>query len=121
VAALRTLSGPGGFTYTLDDSGPVEGYDRIRVGVRPEDITLVDDGENTAIVNVVEPMGNENFCYMELGGVETTARVHPSHRPAAGDAVPFSFSEEALYLFDPDTGEALKTKTDEATDVAISA
>ena len=117
----RTLSGPGGFTYTLDDSGPVEGYDRVRVGVRPEDITLVDDGENTAIVNVVEPMGNENFCYMELGGVETTARVHPSHRPAAGDAVPFSFSEEALYLFDPDTGEALKTKTDEATDVAISA
>jgi len=79
----ETLRGPGGFTYELDDDPePIAGHDRVRVGVRPEDITVVDSGQNTADVTVVEPMGNENFLYMEMDGHELTARVDPSIRPA---------------------------------------
>ncbi|MFD1600799.1 ABC transporter ATP-binding protein [Halobellus rarus] len=105
------LDGPGAFTYHLSDASPVAGLDTVRVGIRPEDITLVDDGiEMTA--NVLEPMGNENFLYATLGGQEITARIDPTKRPGTDETVSFSFPESALYLFDPDTGESLKTKRD---------
>jgi multiple sugar transport system ATP-binding protein len=111
------LKGPGGFSYRLDDPSPVEGYDRVRVGIRPEDMTLVEDGI-AASVTVVEPMGNENFCYMEMGDVDLTARIDSSLRPSPDETVQFGFEETALYLFDPETGQSLKTMTDE-TDVSI--
>ncbi len=112
-----TLSGPAGFQYELSDPAPLEGHDRVRVGIRPEDMTIVQDSPNRATVTVVEPMGNENFCYMELGTVELTARIDPTLRPTEGEDVPFSFAEEALYLFDNETGETLKAKTDAETAV----
>jgi multiple sugar transport system ATP-binding protein len=112
-----TLEGPGGFSYQLTDSSPIEGYDRVRVGVRPEDMTLVEDGI-AASVTVVEPMGNENFCYMEMGDIDLTARIDASLRPSPDETIQFGFEETALYLFDPETGESLKTMTNE-TDVSI--
>jgi len=113
-----TLHGPGGFSYELADTAPVEGYERVRVGVRPEDLTLARTG-NEAAVSVVEPMGNENFLYMSMGDVDLTARIDPSLRPEPGEVVTLGFEEGALYLFDADNGDALKTKTGE-TDVAVS-
>ncbi|OYR80870.1 sugar ABC transporter ATP-binding protein, partial [Halorubrum ezzemoulense] len=114
----ETLRGPGGFTYELDDPEPVGDRDRVSVGIRPEDITVVDAGPNAADVTVVEPMGNENFLYMEMGDRELTARVRPAVRPAEETRVSFDFDEAALYLFDAETGDALKTKTD-AVDTAV--
>lgn len=110
--AGETLRGPGGFRYELDDSSPVTGHNRVSVGVRPEDITVVDSGPNTADVTVVEPMGNENFLYMQMDGHELTARVDPTVRPTEETHISFDFPEAALYLFDAQTGDALKTKTD---------
>ncbi|SNR59969.1 ABC transporter ATP-binding protein [Halorubrum vacuolatum] len=114
-----TITGPGGFAYELDDSTPLRDRKRVRVGIRPEDIRLVADGTNHADVAVVEPMGNENFCYMRLDDHELTARIAPEQRPEAGDRVAFSFEEGSLYLFDVDDGEALKTKTSEPTESAV--
>jgi multiple sugar transport system ATP-binding protein len=107
-----TLDGPGRFTYELDDAEPVADHDRVSVGIRPEDIEVVESGRNTADVTVVEPMGNENFLYMEMAGHELTARVDPAVRPTEGSHVSFDFDEAALYLFDFEAGDALKTKTD---------
>ena len=105
------LDGPGAFTYHLSEAAVVDDLDSVRVGVRPEDITLVDDGiEMTA--NVLEPMGNENFLYATLGDQDITARIDPTKRPGTDETVAFSFPESALYLFDPETGESLKTKHD---------
>ena len=110
-----TLHGPGEFEHRLDDPSWVEAHDRVRVGVRPEDIRLVESGGNVAEASVVEPMGNENFLYARLGGRELTARIASTLRPKPGQTVRFSFDEESLYLFDPETGEALKTKTAETS------
>ena len=109
------LVGPGGFDYRLSDTTPVEGYDRVRAGIRPEDIDLAADGVAVE-TNVLEPMGNENFLYATLGDREVTARIAATARPQPGDAVTVDFPESSLYLFDPDTGESLKTKTDDDTD-----
>jgi len=114
-----TLRGPGGFSYELDDTTPVKNIDRVRVGIRPEDFTVVEDTKNSATVTVVEPMGNENFLYMTLGSHEITARVDPAIRPQEGETVGLSFEETALYLFDPHSGESLKTKSD-SVDVELS-
>ena len=65
-------------------------------------------------------MGNENFLYLELAGQEFTARIDSAIRPEAGQTIRFTFDEEALYLFDPATGDALKTKTDD-TDADVAA
>jgi len=98
TSGARPSGAPAGFTYELDDPEPIAGHDRVRVGVRPEDITVVDSGQNTADVTVVEPMGNENFLYMEMDGHELTARVDPSIRPAEETQVSFDFREAALCL-----------------------
>ncbi|RDI69824.1 ABC transporter ATP-binding protein [Halopelagius longus] len=108
-----TLVGPGGFTYTLEDGSPVADRDRVRVGVRPEDMDPVSNGCMPSEVTVVEHMGNENFLYAEMGDVALTARVESEIRPEEGTVVSFDFAEEDLYLFDADTQEALKTKTSE--------
>ncbi|ODR82496.1 sugar ABC transporter ATP-binding protein [Haladaptatus sp. W1] len=113
--AGATLHGPGGFERQLDDSSWVDGYDRVRVGIRPEDISLVESGGNVAETSVVEPMGNENFLYATLGERELTARIESTLRPTPGQTIRFTFDEASLYLFDPETGEALKTKTSETT------
>jgi multiple sugar transport system ATP-binding protein len=114
-----TLTGPGGFSYDLSEPGLVGGRDRIRVGIRPEDVELVPDGGTQATVTVAEHMGNENFLYLELGDREFTARIDSAIRPEAGQTVRVTFDEAALYLFDATTGEAVKTKTDDAdADVA---
>jgi len=111
------LTGPGGFTHELSDAALVEAYDRVRVGIRPEDVALSETG-NEATVTVVEPMGNENFLYMEMGAVDLTARIDSTVRPAPEAVVRFEFPEPSLYLFDPASGEAIKTKTEE-TDVGV--
>jgi multiple sugar transport system ATP-binding protein len=105
------LVGPGEFDYRLADPSPVAGYDRVRVGIRPEDIELASDGVPIE-TNVLEPMGNENFLYASLGDREVTARIESTARPSPGEVVEFTVDEAALYLFDPDTGASLKTKTE---------
>ncbi|MDJ1433268.1 ABC transporter ATP-binding protein [Halostagnicola sp. A-GB9-2] len=109
----NTLTGPDGFTYTLEDTAPLEGRDRVRVGVRPEDLTPVSDGSMPCDVTVVEQMGNENFLYAEMGDIDLTARIESRLNPAEDIGITFGFEEEDLYLFDPQTSSALKTKTSE--------
>ncbi|QLG28912.1 ABC transporter ATP-binding protein [Halorarum halophilum] len=111
-----TLTGPGGFTFTLEDTALLSDKDRVRVGVRPEDLRLSSGGSMPSVVTVVEQMGNENFLYAEMGGVDLTARIESGIKPEEGTRVAFAFDEEDLYLFDSQTGEAIKTKTSE-TDV----
>jgi multiple sugar transport system ATP-binding protein len=115
-----TLSGPGGFSYQLSEATVLDGHHSVRVGIRPEDVELVSEGGTEATVTVAEHMGNENFLYLELDGQEFTARIDSAIRPEAGQKIRFTFDEEALYLFDPATGDALKTKTDD-TDADVAA
>jgi len=110
------LYGPGSFEYTLAETTHVENRQQVRVGIRPEDMTLDPDGSMPSKVTVVEEMGNENFLYAEMGEVDLTARIESQMHPEEGMAVDFGFKEEDLYLFDVGTTEAIKTETGE-TDV----
>jgi len=110
------LYGPGSFEYTIAETTHVENRQQVRVGIRPEDMTLDPDGSMPSKVTVVEEMGNENFLYAEMGEVDLTARIESQMHPEEGMAVDFGFKQGDLYLFDVGTTEAIKTKTGE-TDV----
>jgi len=98
---------------SLADSIDARAGDRLTMGVRPEDVRVTEpDGDNRSIrarVEVVEPMGSDNYLALTVGGEEWTARVSPEYTPEEESAVTLSFDRESLYLFAGD-GRALKTQ-----------
>ena len=108
-------------TYRLDEStverAGVSAGDDVTLGVRPEDIAVVHDARDSApgrvlemSVDVVEPMGSDNFLTLLPGqGDPWVARVDSSFYPDEESEVQFSFALEALHLFAPD-GTTLKSQ-----------
>jgi len=82
----------------------------LEVGVRPEHLGLVADGDGEAEVQLVEPAGSEAFVHVRLGGQTVVARVASEQRPQAGARVRLQIAPQHLLLFDRDTGERLEWK-----------
>jgi len=83
-------------------------------GIRPENIedaAIVPDGREDATfvanVDVVEPMGAEIFAYLNLGDQSVVARFDPASTVQDGQQVRVYFQMEKMYLFDPETEEAV--------------
>jgi multiple sugar transport system ATP-binding protein len=104
----------GGVPYTRLPADSVELHegDSVRLGLRPEDITLDsgDDALFSASVSVSEYQGNDNFIHLNAHGEEFTARVRPEVLPPVGSEVSVAVDPADVYCFDPDTGDALKTR-----------
>jgi multiple sugar transport system ATP-binding protein len=108
------------FTYPLSDATRADVGDAtdVTLGIRPEDIELVEDAGEDAfetVVDVVEPMGNENSVYLAFEGTtgdpETfVVTVDGMERLEVGQSVAARFPEPALHLFDDRTGEALRNR-----------
>ncbi|WP_435097533.1 ABC transporter ATP-binding protein [Halarchaeum sp. P4] len=117
------------FTLALDpeDAGVSVG-DRVRVGVRPEDVYPTEESDDldrpsTAIeatTDVLEPMGDEIFVYLLLGGAEERPSmdaeasanqllmsVDPDSDIAEDDELNVVLDRSKLHLFDVETGEAI--------------
>jgi multiple sugar transport system ATP-binding protein len=98
------------------------GGESLTLGVRPEDVRLADDAGDEddriqeASVNVVEPMGSDNFLYLSVGSSTWTARVDSSIEPDVGETVRYTFDPTALHLFDVD-GNTLKSQGDSGASV----
>jgi multiple sugar transport system ATP-binding protein len=97
----------------------VDGVDDLTVGIRPENIQLVEGSSDvpegkaiTAAVKVVETMGDENLIYYDVGDREFVSKVSPRNKPAIGEEVRLTFAEADLYLFDG-AGTTIKGKTAE--------
>jgi len=79
---------------------------KLTLGVRPEDLSIVDSpGEQTieVTVEVVEPVGSDNYIYTQLAGEEVTIRVPADVKPTVGETVSMQFSEDDMHLFDTQT------------------
>ncbi|WP_081985522.1 ABC transporter ATP-binding protein, partial [Natrinema salifodinae] len=98
----------------LGDRLDLETGQRLELGVRPEDIQRVtdeskDDRVQQAPINVVEPMGSDNFLYVDLGEeTEWTARVDSAYEPEPGDRFRYTFDPADVHLFG-ETGETIKS------------
>jgi len=90
------------------------------LGVRPEDFVAEDAGSYVdTVVDVVEPMGSDNFLYLETadGSKEVVARVGSEYRPERGDEIALGFHTEDMHLFGPD-GERVELNQLQRTESA---
>jgi multiple sugar transport system ATP-binding protein len=100
---------------------------RVTLGVRPEDIELVDAAESNhdfqTVVDVVEPVGSGNNVYLAFEGSEDesaeldmeesrtfVATIGGLRRIEAGQPAVARIPEDAVHLFDSETGEALRNR-----------
>lgn len=86
----------------------------IVFGIRPEnvqDLQTVDDyDENQTAeitVDVVEPMGNETFLYLNTGSQTFIGRVRGDSQVKAGQTLKIWFDLSQSHLFDPQTENVL--------------
>ncbi|HET7323318.1 MAG TPA: sn-glycerol-3-phosphate ABC transporter ATP-binding protein UgpC [Halococcus sp.] len=115
------------FDYPLSDetSEALGDVSRVTLGVRPEDIELVDTIENDhdfrTVVDVVEPVGSGNNVYLAFEGSETSeldmeesrtfvSTIGGLRRVEAGQPAVARIPENAIHLFDSETGEALRNR-----------
>lgn len=91
------------------------GVEEIHLGVRPEDVRVVDSGGIDTVVEVVEPVGSDNYLYLDLGP-DFIARVDADVEPAMDDRIQVTFDERDVHLFDARTGDSLLYDGDDEGD-----
>ncbi len=102
----------------LDATGELAAQARAFVGreliagLRPEDLvptaTQVATATLGALLELVEPVGNEIFLNLRSGEEALVARVPPQPLPAAGERIELGFDPARLHLFDPTTKRRLQ-------------
>ncbi len=82
---------------------------RVFLGVRPEHIRLVPDGEGIpATLEVTELMGSEALAHLKIGAEPAVARLKPGNLPPAGSPVKLILDAEEWHFFHPETGKRLE-------------
>lgn len=88
------------------------GSEEFVLGVRPQD-TLVskktDKGKNyvKAVVEVVEPIGDQIILDLKVGDYLVKAVVSPDFKAEAGDEFWITFQTDKIHIFDKKTGKTL--------------
>ena len=105
-----------GFEYELDEdlhadiagAGP-----ELTLGIRPEDIEVVEAGERNAVpttVDVTEPLGDMTYLYLDIGDRQYTATVDGDFVFTSGQRVSIRFPGDRIHLFDRHSGEAIHNR-----------
>ncbi|MFC4543601.1 ABC transporter ATP-binding protein [Halosolutus amylolyticus] len=108
------------FEYALsaETVDELDGNEELVLGIRPEDVAVRSSHEDRhsyeALVDVVEPMGNENNVYLTFapdGGEPFVATIDGLQHVEDGQTVVARLPEEAIHVFDRTTGRALRNRT----------
>jgi multiple sugar transport system ATP-binding protein len=75
-------------------------------GVRPEHLTLADDGIE-AVIQVVEPTGAEIQVVATVGGEDIVAVFRERHQFKRGEMIRLRPDPRLVYLFDEETGKRI--------------
>ncbi|NOZ60903.1 MAG: sn-glycerol-3-phosphate ABC transporter ATP-binding protein UgpC [Calditrichaeota bacterium] len=86
----------------------------IILGIRPEDINDAHFAELIkypapveTLLEVIEPMGNEFFLYLNTGNHQLIARINEKNELAVGKNAKLVFKMEKAHFFDPETEKRL--------------
>jgi multiple sugar transport system ATP-binding protein len=116
------------FVLTPDIEDAVRDATDVVLGVRPEAVEFVgeisDEHDYETLIDVVEPMGNENTVYLEFEGTGETlvATTSGMARVAEAEHAIARIPPEAVHVFDGTSGEALHNRTiseEERADVTV--
>jgi multiple sugar transport system ATP-binding protein len=92
----------------------------FRLGIRPEHLriqeTVPDAPCFEADISVLEYQGNETYVYLQFEGQELLARTSSNADLSEGGRTTVQVAAEDAYLFDPGSGECLKSRTSELSD-----
>jgi multiple sugar transport system ATP-binding protein len=85
----------------------------VTLGVRPEDIREAAGDESKqyrmdAVVEVVEPLGNEILLDVRVGRHPLVARVPPTSRVRIHEQIPLALNPERMHFFDVQTEQAIE-------------
>jgi multiple sugar transport system ATP-binding protein len=85
----------------------------VTLGVRPEDIREATPADPAsyrldAVVEVVEPLGNEILLDVRVGRHPLVARVPPTSRVRIHEQVPLSLNPDRLHFFDTQSEQAIE-------------
>ncbi len=75
----------------------------VILGIRPEDVKDVPDGEMSSVVKVYELLGAEVFLYFDINGTQVTARVAPNTPAKTGSSIKVTFDMAKSHFFDKST------------------
>jgi|CXWL01.1.fsa_nt_gi multiple sugar transport system ATP-binding protein len=115
--ALAIVADAATFSLTAEQSAFVRqsGVRSLTVGVRPEHLDPAEEyGERSvattfsAVVDVVESLGNEVHATLLVGSRTIVARINPEQAPITGQTRQFAVAQEHLHLFDTETGRRLE-------------
>ncbi|WP_049898189.1 ABC transporter ATP-binding protein [Halococcus agarilyticus] len=102
-------------TFVYDLSASTADVDtmpnRLTFGIRPEHVRITDGSGKNVIqteVEVVEPMGERTYLYVDIGGETYTVSTEGSLAVEAGEEISVDFPESRVHLFDAETGVAIK-------------
>jgi len=95
--AIRTAFAP-----VLDFSGVSSG--KYRIGIRPENIFLSDEGKIKAAVRAVEYLGADSLIVCQSGEQPITVTVKGKTAISVGDSLKLSWKPENMHLFDSASG-----------------
>jgi len=104
------------FDYELTPNveGALDGeVTELTLGIRPQDIALAETTVKNAIpakVNVVEPMGEVTYLYIDIGDQTFTASVSGELAIDENQEIHVVFPSDRIHLFDQTSGEAIKNR-----------
>ena len=85
--------------------------DKLVLGLRPQDIIVSKEKGRKdsikAVLDVVEPLGDQKILNIRIGEYALKAVVDPSFQGDMGDNLWISFQTDKIYLFDKQTGAML--------------
>lgn len=82
------------------------GGGKVTLGIRPEDVTIGDEGV-PGEVYVVEPLGRDHLVAVAVGGVYFHVLADPAMGLRMGDKVKLNFNMDKVQFFDPDSERSL--------------
>jgi len=82
------------------------GKGQVIMGIRPEDITIADQGISGEIY-VVEPLGRDDLIDVRIGEAGVHVLADPTLGLKMGQNVTLNFNTHKVQLFDPETEQSL--------------
>ncbi|MDG5819018.1 ABC transporter ATP-binding protein [Natronococcus sp. A-GB7] len=84
--------------------------DGVTLGIRPEDIEVAESADPTTVeaeVEVVEPMGKENFLHVSVGDARLTASISGEYVVDEDRTLRLRFPQSKVHAFDSASGDAV--------------
>jgi multiple sugar transport system ATP-binding protein len=72
----------------------------VVLGVRPEHVSVSDDGQFSGTVALIEPMGNHQVVWLACGALQLAAIVNDNRVLALGQPLRFTIDTARVSVFD---------------------